>query len=217
MKTIGFTIMMLFVASIIFAENNKFEKVMIEQISLVYEASTVDEYQQVINTLERIGSAESNKWEPFYYASFANVMISTKVGQMSEKDRYLDIAQIFLDKANALNANNVEIITLQGFIHTMRLAADPGTRGQQYSELVFNTYNKALKIDPNNPRALIMLAQMKEGMARFFGSDTTEACEMANKALAAFDAYEIKNILSPAWGNSNAISMTERCNKLVEE
>lgn len=213
MKRSAFTILAFLVSCLMFAENNRFEKVMLEQIDLVYAANSIEEYQKVINTLERIGNAETDKWEPFYYAAFADVMISTKVEKLIDKDRYLDNAQSFLDKAKALDNKNVEIMTLQGFIHTMRLAADPASRGQQYSEIVFNTYNQALAIDPNNPRALIMMAQMKQGMAQFFGSDTSEACEMASKALIAFDEYKNDNVLSPNWGRGNAKRMITQCEK----
>lgn len=202
---------LLFIGTFLLAMNNKYEKVMLEQIDLIYNAETVKDYQNAINKMERIGDAETNKWEPYYYASFANIMISNKMKSLTDKDRYLDQAQTQLDKALALEDKNVELVTLQGFIHTMRLAADPATRGQQYSGLAFNSYNRALAIDSKNPRALVMMAQMKLGTAQFFGADTSESCEMAKVAFVAFDNYKSDNALAPVWGRGNAEQMAKQC------
>jgi hypothetical protein len=138
--------------------------------------------------------------------------MSTKVQELAQKDQYLDAAQARLDKAATTQSQNVEIITLQGFIHMMRLAADPATRGQQYSGMAFEAFNKAVAMDSLNPRALIMRAQMKQGTAKFFGTSTDEACGEAAKALGIFDEQEkAEESIAPRWGRGNAIGMLKNC------
>lgn len=206
------------IVTIATASDGKYEKVMLNNISALNEAKTIEDYQKVVNTLDRIGKAEEGKWEPFYYGAYGNILMSTKVNELGEKDQYLDEAQTRLDKASALQPNNVEIITLQGFIHMMRLAADPATRGQQYSGMAFESFNKAVTIDGNNPRALIMRAQMKQGTARFFGTSTDEACGEAVKALELFDQQaKSEKSIAPSWGRGNAIGMIKQCGVVKEE
>ena len=82
----------------------------------------------------------------------------------------------------------------------MRVTVDPATRGPQYSGLAMQTFGKASAINPENPRALALMAQMQYGTAKFFGSPTTEACSTLNAALEKFDSYKSENPLSPQWG-----------------
>jgi len=206
------TIVLLGTVSITMANIGKYEEAMLKNIEALYKSKSLEEYQKVINTMDRIATAEADKWEPYYYGSFGNIMMSTRVTELADKDKLLDAAQHRLDKASAIQAGNVEIITLQGFIHMMRLAADPATRGQQYAGLAFETFNKAVAIDSLNPRALIMRAQMMQGTAKFFGTSMTESCGEAQKALDQFDSSEKpKNPLAPIWGRGNAVGMLKEC------
>jgi hypothetical protein len=211
------TIIFIGIIGICLASDGKYQKVMSKNIAQLYEAKSVEDYQKVINALDRIALAEEGKWEPHYYGAFGNIMMSTKVQTIAEKDQHLDAAQSRLDKAAALQAQNVEVITLQGFIHMMRLSVDPASRGQQYAGIAFASFNKAVAMDSLNPRALIMRAQMKQGTAKFFGTSTDEACGEAAKALAIFDEQD-KAVASiaPKWGRGSAESMMKQCSQLNE-
>ena len=185
---------------------------MLDNIAALNTARTIEDYQKVVNTLDRIGAAEADKWELHYYGAYGNILMSTRVTELTEKDQYLDAAQLRLDKAVAIDNNNVEMITLQGFIHMMRLAADPATRGQIYAGLALEQFNKAVTMDDKNPRALIMRAQMKQGTAKFFGTSTDEACGEAVKALELLDQQAASEpSIAPSWGRWNAESMVKQC------
>lgn len=200
------------ITGIAMANDGKYEKVMLENIAALDKARTLEDFQKVINTLDRVGSAEVGKWEPHYYGAYGKILMSTKVKELVEKDQYLDEAQARLDKAISIQKDNVEIITLQGFIHMMRLAADPAARGQQYAGLAFEVFNKAVAIDERNPRALIMRAQMKQGTAQFFGTSTDEACAEAHKALELLNEQSDEGpSLAPSWGRWNAEKMVKQC------
>ncbi|MDZ7646492.1 MAG: hypothetical protein U5K54_04565 [Cytophagales bacterium] len=59
------------------ANDEKYFDQMGKQIQAVYTAKSIEEYQQAINALDRIGNAEKTKWEPYYYSAFGNIMIAT--------------------------------------------------------------------------------------------------------------------------------------------
>ncbi|MDN5203972.1 hypothetical protein QQ008_21455 [Fulvivirgaceae bacterium BMA10] len=196
-----------------FSFNDKYEKAMLKNIELVYKAQTQEDFKTVLNNLERIANAEKDKWEPHYYASFAYVMLSTRAEEISKKDEYLDLAQKQLDKGIALNEAESELVAMQGFIHMIRVSVDPATRGQQYSGMAMQSLNKAVQMNPENPRALLMLGQMSHGMAQFFGSDTSEACGLIDKSLEKFETYKSDNPLAPQWGKGQAQGMKQQCSK----
>jgi hypothetical protein len=190
---------------------DKYTENMQRNIDSVYKAKTIQNIQNSVNALERIGDAEKTKWEPFYYASFGYVMMATREKVGATKDSYLDLALKANEKAKALQPNESEIIAMEGFIHMIRVTVDPASRGQQYSGLAFQAFGKAVGMNPENPRALALLAQMQFGTARFFGSSTTEACGTNSKALEKFDTFKSENALAPQWGRGMAEEMKSQC------
>jgi hypothetical protein len=77
--------------------------------------------------------------------------------------------------------------------------------------MAFQSFGKAVALNPENPRALSLLAQMQYGTAQFFGSSTAEACGTLNKALEKFDTYKPANSLSPQWGRGMVAEMKQKC------
>lgn len=194
------------------ANDSKYLETMTKTIAQIYRAQQIEEIQQAVNVFDRIGNAEKDKWEPNYYAAFGYILMAGKEVEAGKKDALLDQAKLYLDKAAALKPNDSEIITLDGFLSTIRLAVDPATRGQKYSMAAMQSFGKALEIDPKNPRAMALMAQMQFGTARFFNASTAEACETAQKAKALF--AEVKSdvpSLAPMWGKGMADGMLQNC------
>ena len=190
---------------------DKYTETMLKNITAVYSANSIDDLQKVVNTFDRIGEAEKDKWEPYYYSAFGNIMMCTREADPAKKDAFLDLAIKAIEKAKELAPNEAELAALEGFVHMMRVTIDPATRGQQYSGLAMQAFNKALTISPENPRATILLAQMQFGTAQFFGSPTTDACATASKAVEKFDSFKSENLLAPQWGKGMADDMVKKC------
>jgi tetratricopeptide (TPR) repeat protein len=205
------TIIALSIALTTFANNEKYVESMKKNIDVVYKAATLDELQAAVNALARIGEAEKTKWEPFYYASFGSIMMATREQDGTKKDALLDQAKTMLDKAVAIQSNESEISALEGFIYMIRVTVDPASRGPQYSMLSMQAFGKALAINPNNPRAMALMAQMQFGTAQFFKQEPTEACEANRKALELFNTTKPANPLAPVWGKGMAESLTKSC------
>ena len=202
----------LLVSKLARANDDKYISIMQKNIETVYHAEAVTELQDVVNSFQRIGEAEKTRWEPFYYASFGYIMIANHEQEPAKKDAYLDLALKGIAKANELHPGESEIVALEGFVHMIRVTVDPASRGQQYSGLAFQTFAKAVAMNPENPRALSLLAQMQYGTAQFFGSPTTEACGTLVKALEKFETYKPDNVLAPQWGRGMAEGLKSKCN-----
>jgi len=193
------------------ANDDKFVVVMQKNIEAVYKAETIEDLQASVNAFERIGEAEKTKWEPQYYAAFGYLMMTTRTSDGPKKDAWIDLAMKAIAKAKTLAPGESEVFALEGFAYMMRLTVDPASRGAQYSGMSMESYNKALALNPENPRALALLAQMQYGTAQFFGSSTAEACTTANTAIGKFEIYKSENPLSPAWGKGMAEEMRNNC------
>lgn len=191
--------------------NDKYTEVMLKNIEAVYKAKSTEEFQSLANTFHRIGEAEKGKWEPYYYEAFSYLMMTTREKEGSKKDAYLDLALKSVEAAKAIRPNESELVALEGFVHMLRVTVDPASRGQMYSGMAFESFHKAIGLNPENPRALNLLAQMEFGTAQFFGSSTTEACATLSKAIEKFETYKAENPLAPQWGKSMTESLKAKC------
>jgi hypothetical protein len=205
-------VLLLVTAGSLNADDTRYIEAMQKNIQSVYKAKSVTDLQGSVNSLERIAAAEKLKWEPYYYVSFAYILMSNFEQDAAKKDLYLDQANASIEKAVSINDNESEIIALVGFIHMMRVAVDPASRGAQYSGMAMQAFGKATSLNPENPRALALMAQMQYGTAKFFGSPATEACATLDAALQKFDSYKSDNPLAPQWGREMALGLKKECN-----
>lgn len=205
------TACVLVASQLAFADKDKYTETMQKNIEVVYTAQGIADIQNAVNSFERIGEAEKTKWEPFYYASFGYIMMANREKEAATKDSYLDLSLKSLERAKALQPNDSEIIALEGFVHMIRVTVDPASRGQQYSGMAFQSFGKAVAMNPENPRALSLLAQMQYGTAQFFGASTAEACGTLTKAIEKFDTFKSDNVLAPQWGRGMAEGLKGKC------
>ena len=211
-RTIIFISIGLFFAIKAFAGDEQYVAAMQKNIKSLYEAKSISDLQSAVNAIERISSVEKTKWEPQYYAAFGYIMIATRDSVAERRDLNLDKALEALKKAVELAPQESEVIALQGFANMIRLSVDPAARAPRLAGLTVQYYQAALKLNPENPRALALLAQMQLGTAKFFGSPATEACQTADAALLKFDTFKSDNPLAPTWGRPMTEQLKLQCN-----
>ncbi len=211
MKAFCITLGLLAITFMSFRTPSGYLEIMQENIQQLYEAQAIEELQSVVNAFTRIAQAEQKEWHPLYYAAFGNIMMSSRAEATSVKDQYLDQAEELVKQANERVEKESELKALEGFVQMMRVAVDPAGRGPQYSGLATQTLSRAVQMDPKNPRALTLLAQMEMGTARFFGSEPAEACAKLDKAIALFGNDQPEHPLDPAWGLESARAAKQQC------
>jgi len=213
MKKTVLTMIGIVCAAILFANGGQFEKAMTKNIPAMYQASDTETLMGVINQLTRIGDAEGNRWEPYYYSAFGYIRAMTMSQANEDKDRYLDQALAAIEKGETIKPNDSELESMRGYVHMMRLTVDPATRGMQYSGLAFGSFQKAIALNPKNGRAHFLLGRMQLGSAQFMGGGDGGACESYATAKAIFESEE-KNeqSIAPSWGlNGTLEAIKETC------
>ena len=157
--------------------------------------------QAVINQLDRIGAAEADRWEPYYYQAFGYLRMSGMQQQMAEKDKFLELALAAVAKGEAIQPNDAELESMRGYIVMMQLVVDPASRGMTHSGMAFASFQKAIQLDPSNPRAHYLLGRMQYGTAQFMGGGNEEACQTLSRAKALFaEGATSENPFAPNWG-----------------
>jgi tetratricopeptide (TPR) repeat protein len=192
--------------------NKNYEKAMKKSLAQMDAATSMDDFQIAANTFGRIAEMEPEGWLPAYYAAYAQTVVAANTEDPETKDSYLDQAQSYIDSMANIDKDESEVLSLQAFVYMIRISVDPGARGQAFSQKSAKELQKAKALNPDNPRTLFMLAQLTYGTAQFFGSDTSEACDMNEKALQLFDTpSETEDELAPRWGKRQALGFRENC------
>lgn len=210
MKKIKFSLFIILLSTG-FAFANKYEVAMNEAIQKLYTSNDLQHYLDVIATFERIGAKETTEWLPQYYAGLGYIWATHTMQNGQEIDEYLDKAQVFVEKATKLSPDNDEILTLQGYIYMMKVVVDPPSRGPQYSGAALEIFGRAVGLNKNNPRALMLMGRMKMGTDQFFGNDISESCGMINKAFEMFEEDKQLEPLAPSWGKEIAEGFVNEC------
>lgn len=195
------------------AENDAYQQAMQKALAELKSVESIEDYQKIANTFERIGEMEKDTWLPRYYSALTYVYMSFDSDlKNSARDNYLDIAQEMANQAEVLSENNVEIVILHGYIKMAKLSVNPALRGMTMTPQVMGLFEKARAMAPENPRAAVMLARMKYGTARFFKSSIEESCQLAQESLVLYEKETDRGI-EPYWGKNLAESLIKACDK----
>lgn len=214
-KLLSILILFICFATLANAQETPYQQVMKKEISQLMSADSLPQYQKSANAFARIGQLNQKEWLPLYYQALAYTNQGfSKLLSLDKRDEAFAKATELVDKASGIQPDQSELVTLKGFILMGMVSADPAGRGASLSGTVLQTYGKALGIDPKNPRALILMAQMEYGMSKFFKTGPEKACGLANQSQALFEAQDDKALndqLMPTWGKSMADDMVKAC------
>jgi len=190
-----------------------YQKYMQESIALYDSVKTLADYQEIANRFDRISATASEEWLPLYYAGLTHIYMSFVRGLEDDtRDEHIDKALDYIDRAEEIAGENSETVILRGYAYMAKVSVSPGIRGMTLSAKVTGLFEKGLVMDPENPRANLMLGRWKYGSAQFFGRSTDDACAYMQKALAIYkNEAKGSNGLEPAWGENQAQSMSKRC------
>ena len=162
---------------------------------------------------ERIASAEKNNWLPNYYVALVNATASFQTKDKATVNALLTKAQEALDIEFVKNPDNAEILVMQALIYTGWVAFDPMTYGMTLSAKVMETYAKAEKLSPENPRVIFGKAEYEMGGAKFFGTDIKPMCAEVDRSIKLFEKFKPETPFSPKWGLERALETQKECSK----
>lgn len=216
MKNIIVLFLPLFMLTTAAEAQNKKAKKYTAGMEKAFELWESDKASEAVSMFERIAQVEKKKWQPMYYA--ANVLISESFGAKDKTQAMLMLeqAKTFIQSANERSENNSEILTLEGLLYTGYVAMDPQTYAMQYSNKIMNLHNKAIKLNPENPRAHANMIEYEMGTAKFFKQDLTPFCERLQNILPKFDAQE-KGDFVPVYGKERVVKIIEDCGQQAEK
>jgi hypothetical protein len=213
MKKIVVLLAVTVLSTVIFAQSEKYTKVMESNIAMLDSAMVKGNLAELSNTFERIGDAEKTQWLPYYYASYCTVMSSYMEKDKSKTDGIADKGEELIKKAETLaGKENSEICVIKSMIASSHMMVDPQSRYQQYGAASASNITKAKNLDPTNPRPVYLEGQAKFYTPEAFGGGKAPAKELLTKALKMFDTFKPETSLYPAWGKASTMYFLTQCN-----
>ena len=213
MKKLIFTIA-LFVASFITkaTDNERFMQVMGATLMELGQAKDVASLQEVANKFERIANSETNEWLPNYYAALCYNLMAQKQKEGADIDKYLDKTDGFIAKLTQQNVNTPdEIEVLKAQVAMMRISVDGAARWMKFGSAFEGAIAKAKQINPENPRAYTLKAQMVYYTPEQFGGGAEKACPEIQTAIQKFANFKATSPLAPKWGLEQVNGLAKAC------
>ena len=207
MKNIIFSIAFLFFTTGIIHAQGQYEAGMGKAFNLWGEGKT----QEALALFERISNAESTNWIPTYYA--ANLLVSTAFG-IEDKDAriaQLEKAKTTIEQAHLKSPDNSEIVSLEGLLYMGYVAMDPPTYAMEYGPKIAQLLQKAVTLNPDNPRAHANMIEYEMGTARFFGQDLQPFCERMAALIPKFENQDLSEPFAPSYGLERAKALSKDC------
>lgn len=210
MKTLITIISLLAISSVGTAQSAKYQKAMETAVATYDTARSAATLQALIGQFSRIAQAEKSLWLPYYYAGMCAMSRANKEPDMARVDGWADQAEGFAHRADSLSVANSEVSCLMATIHFARINVDFMGRGPKYSALGAEALQRAMQQNPNNPRAMVLLAQLRNSAPAGFGGDKPMACQLATKAVQLYTTEPTTGI-EPHWGRANAERVVSKC------
>lgn len=173
-------------------------------------AKTAEEKTAIAAKFERIAEAEKNQWLPYYYAATLKIGMGFE-GKNDAKDKIADEASTLLDKADAIEKNNSEVLCARAMICYLHMMVDPMNRWMKYGAEAKDNLDAAKKADANNPRPYVLEANSVHRTPEQFGGGCKAAKPIAEKAKKMLDEFKAATPIHPTWGAEIINPILEDC------
>lgn len=203
MKTI---LCILFSLSCLFSlAQSPYEDAMKQALSTWKSGNSTDAMAQ----FERIANVEKDNWIPLYYQALVATTSSFQTTDPKAKQSLIQKALSLLPSDP--EKTNSEWLVVRALALTADLASDPMNKAMELSPQVMASYQQALAMDPNNPRALAGLADFQIQSKKFMGGSTEQECKDLKKALSLFENDKKEIPFYPNWGKERAEQALAAC------
>jgi len=208
----------LFSSNILSAQNKKIQNPtssdMEKAIEIMNTAKNATQLEQAVRFFEVMAEDEGVDWLPAYYAAYSNTLISSMISKPAIRDAHLNKAQTHIEEADLLSPDNVEVAVVQAYIYQTRIDVNPNVRTREYAPMVQVAFNKATKLDSENPRLYYLQAQALLFSSNPNNNGVEKACPMIDKANELFADFEAESKVHPQWGKEMSEYMSIICSRM---
>lgn len=124
--------------------------------------------EQQLAALQRLEAMQPDSIQPKYQQAVLLLGAVCSQPQDSKAQQYIDEAQRVIQRIEALQptkaSDRSDLFTLHGFYYTALIVTNPQQNGPRYYRQALDSFDEALKLNPKNEMAKMLLARFNEGM-----------------------------------------------------
>jgi hypothetical protein len=165
-------------------------------------------YKQLYLQFEQLYSLDKTNWLIPYYAGMTKSLMCLL--KMGDRDALANDALIWLARAKSIEVND-EIYCAESLAYTAKMSVNPALRWLTYEGKIKNTLSMAKKLNPNNPRAYILEANIQQKLPFIFGGGCKSAKPLIQKAELCFNVQTKGSSVEPSWGIQSLVKLKKAC------
>lgn len=189
-----------FTHSVSAQDGDLYQSSMQKAMSRLDEVKSAADLLDCRNLFDRIALKFNDKWQPVYYTAYCDIEMVYYDKASEHNTVRLANAQKALEKLDRFSdVDKSEVSTLWGYYYNAQIMLNPGNAQTIFGQVIA-AYEKALSINPENPRAVILRAFFNQFLPPVVKQKIDTSVEV-DKAKTLFSKQE-KSIDKPYWGES---------------
>jgi hypothetical protein len=165
-------------------------------------------YQELYVQFEQLYAVNKTNWLIPYYAGMTkSIMCLLKIG---DKDAQANDALLWVGRAKSIMAND-EVYCAESLAYTAKMSVNPTLRWLTYEGKIKKALSIARKLNPNNPRAYVLEANIQQKLPFIFGGGCKSVKPLIQKAELFFNAQAKSISVEPSWGFQSLVQLKKAC------
>ena len=165
-------------------------------------------YQELYVQFEQLYAVNKTNWLIPYYAGMTkSIMCLLKMG---DKDALANDALLWVGRAKSIMAND-EVYCAESLAYTAKMSVNPLLRWLTYEGKIKKALSYAKKLNPNNPRAYVLEANIQQKIPYIFGGGCNSVKPLIQKAELCFNTQTKSNSVEPSWGKQSLVQLKKAC------
>ena len=190
------------------AQSPNQSKVLESAVMQFNQANNPSSYKQLYLQFEQLYIVDKTNWLIPYYAGMTkSIMCLLKMG---DRDALANDALLWVARAKAIEVND-EIYCAESLAYTAKMSVNPALRWFAYEGKIKNTLSLAKKLNPSNPRAYVLEANIQQKLPFIFGGGCKSAKPLIQKAELFISNQNRANSIEPSWGIQSLVKLKKAC------
>jgi len=165
-------------------------------------------YQELYLQFEQLYSVDKTNWLIPYYAGMTRSLMCLL--KMGDRDALANDALLWVGRAKSIVKND-EIYCAESLAYTAKMSVNPALRWLIYEGKIKNALRLAKKLNPNNPRAYLLEANIQQKLPFIFGGGCKSVKPLIQKAELCFSNQTKTNSIEPSWGLQSLVQLKKAC------
>jgi len=170
--------------------------------SIIQKMDTLNNFEDIqlcTMIFERIHQVYPNDWLSLYYVIYSDLKSFYHNPKHLKAKQLLGKSEKNLEILKENKSGNIsEILTLEGYYYMALIMSDSSKYGRKYYKNVIKSYEKAIELDKNNPRAICLLAFFEQKLPKILRS--TRNSKIQHDEAKELFSKESKDSMLPHWG-----------------